>query len=78
MSHRPAISLLISFVALSGLPAQADHTTYFNFDSPVTKLAQYEFTPGQTLGVVSGTWVDERRHLQQHVDGNRDCHDRFL
>ena len=57
MWHRPAISLLISLAALSGLPAQANHTTYWNFDSPVTKLAQYEFTQGQTLGVVSGAWV---------------------
>src|SRR5688572_23350292 len=57
MWHRSAIFLLISLAALSGLPAQANHTTYWNFDSPVAKLAQYEFTQGQTLGVVSGTWV---------------------
>ena len=34
-----------------------DHDTwYFNYRSPVTELAKYEFTQGETLGVVSGAW----------------------
>ena len=43
--------------SLLALPAHADHDTiYFNYDSPVTVLARYEFTQGETLGVVSGAW----------------------
>lgn len=57
MSRGPAICLLVPAVLLSGLPAHAEHTTQFNFDSPVTQLAQYEFMQGETLGVVSGAWT---------------------
>jgi hypothetical protein len=54
MSRWPAILLLVCLAVLSGLPAQA---ALYNFESPVTELARYEFTQGQTLGVVSGTWA---------------------
>lgn len=47
----------VSLVSLLAPPVHADHDTfYFNYDSPVTKLAKYEFTPGETLDVVSGAW----------------------
>jgi hypothetical protein len=57
VSRWPAILLLTPAVVLSGVPAHADHTIGFNFDSPVAQLAQYEFTQGETLGVVSGAWA---------------------
>ena len=56
MSRWPAILVLIPAAVISALPARAEHTTYFNYDSPVTALAKYEFTQGETLGVVSGAW----------------------
>jgi hypothetical protein len=46
----------VALIPLLAPAAHADHTTYFNYNSPVTELAQYEFTQGETLGVVSGTW----------------------
>ena len=57
MSRWPAMLLLISAVMLSGQPPHANHTSSFNFDKPVTQLARYDFTQGETLGIVSGTWA---------------------
>jgi hypothetical protein len=54
----PAVTFMasVSLAGLSAPPVRADHTTYFNYRSPVARLAKYEFTEGETLGVVSGAW----------------------
>ena len=52
-------STCLASVLLGSLLApalHAEHTSYFNYRSPVTELAKYEFTQGETLGVVSGAW----------------------
>ena len=49
------VSVLVG--SLLAPSAHAEHTTYFNYRSPVTELAKYEFTQGETLGVVSGAWL---------------------
>lgn len=47
---------LLVLIVLMAPAVHAEHTTYFNYDSPVAELARYEFTQGETLGVVSGAW----------------------
>lgn len=54
MSRWPASLLFIAAAVSLQAPAQ---DTPANHQPPVAKLAQYEFTQGQTLGAVSGTWV---------------------
>jgi hypothetical protein len=56
MSSWPSILVLFLAAVVTALPASAEHTTYFNYNSPVTQLAKYEFTQGETLGIVSGAW----------------------
>jgi hypothetical protein len=47
--------LLVVFVLLFVPPVHADEN-YFNYHSPVTQLAKYEFSQGETLSTVSGAW----------------------
>jgi hypothetical protein len=58
--RRTTTCLSLASVLLASLtagPLHADHDTiYFAYDSPVAELARYEFSRGETLGVVSGTW----------------------
>ena len=54
MSRWPAFILFVAATLSLEVLAQDEHS---NYHPPVAKLAQYEFTPGQTLGVVSGTWA---------------------
>src|ERR1043165_86706 len=49
------LCLLVVFILLFVPPVHADEN-YFNYDSPVTLLAKYEFSQGETLSTVSGAW----------------------
>jgi hypothetical protein len=54
MTRCPAFLLSLVALMFVALPARAD---FGNFTVPVAKVAEYEFTEGQTLGVVSGSWT---------------------